>query len=59
MRPGFSLVFTQKCEARRYTEELISKKELALENLGGLWPIQILKDAKIGKFIVMKAFLRI
>lgn len=55
MRPGFSLVFTQKCVC----EELISKKELALENLGGLWPIQILKDAKIGKFVVMKAFLRI
>ena len=33
---------------------LLSRKELALD-LGGSWPIQLAKDAKIGKLIVMKA----
>lgn len=59
MRPGFSLVFIEKCDDTEITlrRKLVTKKELALDNLGGSWPIQIALDAKIGKFIVMKAFL--
>ena len=46
---------------RGYTDtlrkKLLTKKELALDNLAGSWPIQTAKDAKSGKLSVMKAFL--
>lgn len=59
----FSLQLIVKCQRKKKDKEklkirkrkkLLSRKKQVLDDLGGSWPIQIAKDAKIRKLTIRK-----